>query len=158
MDQPTDGSVALDGVEVQTVEQRLAIFNAKVVGHPRLIQADEALMNAICHPGDATLVLVFGPTGVGKSTMRKHIEERLVGLLMPDLLKDPERIPFASVEAVSPERGYFNWKLYYRQALMATQEVGEAMEDRKRRMGQEHTVPNITPIPVRRQLFFRTYL
>ena len=123
-----------EDVLAQPIEQRLAYFNAKVIQHPRLMEADQALMNAICHPGDATLVLVFGPTGVGKSTLRKKVEARLVELLMPELLSDPERIPYASVEAVSPERGYFNWKLYYRQALVATMDVGESMQDSKRRL------------------------
>ena len=128
----------------QSVKQRLEYFGAKVIKHPRLVEADQALMDAICHPGDATLVFVFGPTGVGKSTLRRKVEERLLEMLLPELQTDVERIPYASVEAKSPERGYFNWKMYYRQALLATMEVGESMPERKRRLSNPPAAGNPT--------------
>jgi len=99
--------------------ERLAYFQGKVVAHPHLKQAHQALLNAIQQPSDASLILVFGPTGVGKTTLRLRIEQQLWEDLHNTAEHDPGRIAVASVEAVSPDTGDFRWKDYYLRALKA---------------------------------------
>ncbi|MBI4496625.1 MAG: ATP-binding protein [Chloroflexi bacterium] len=101
---------------------RLAHFVGKVVAHPRLKAVHHALLNAIRQPMGAPLVLVVGPTGVGKTTLRLRIEQQLMEEALPDLAQDPSRIPVVAVEAAAPESGQFNWKDYYTRALMALDE------------------------------------
>ena len=106
----------------EPVSARLAYFVGKVVAHPRLKEAHEALMSALRRPGDASLILVFGPTGVGKTTLRLRVERQLIEESLPELEKDPGRLPVVALEAVAPESGQFNWKDYYLRALTALEE------------------------------------
>jgi hypothetical protein len=103
----------------QPIQMRLNYFRDRVFAHPRLAKIDREVTNAIRHPSEATLIFVYGPTGVGKTTMRLRVEKRLVELVLPELANDHCRLPYLSVEAVSPETGNFNWKEYYRRAFLA---------------------------------------
>ena len=106
----------------QPIDARLAYFVGKVVAHPRLKEAHQALLNAIRQPAGASLILVFGPTGVGKTTLRLRVEKQLIEEALPTLKGDPGRVPVVGLEAVAPDSGRFNWKDYYTRALMALDE------------------------------------
>ncbi|HEY7068446.1 MAG TPA: ATP-binding protein [Chloroflexota bacterium] len=101
---------------------RLAYFASKVVAHPRLKAAHQALEDALHQPAGASLILVYGPTGVGKTTLRRRIEQQLLAAALPELERDPGRLPVLALEAVAPESGQFNWKDYYTRALVALEE------------------------------------
>lgn len=98
---------------------RLAYFVDKRVAHPRLKDTHDALLTALRGPVPAPLILVVGPTGVGKTTLRRRIERQLIADALPDLERDPGRIPVLTLEAVAPESGQFHWKDYYIRALLA---------------------------------------
>ena len=82
----------------------------------------QAVRDALGQLTGASLVLVYGPTGVGKTTLRLRLEQQLIAEALPDLEKDPARVPVVAVEAVAPESGQFNWKDYYTRALIALDE------------------------------------
>ena len=56
---------------------KLAYFQRYTVAHPRLIDAKEKLVAAIQNSEPNSLVFVFGPTGVGKTTLRLKTEQIL---------------------------------------------------------------------------------
>lgn len=101
---------------------RLAYFVGKVVAHPRLTEAHQTLLTALQEPTPAPLIFVFGPTGVGKTTLRRRIERQLIAEALLELENDPGRIPVVALEAVAPESGQFHWKDYYTRALLALDE------------------------------------
>jgi len=103
-------------------EVRMAYFAAKVVAHPHLTAAHQAVRDALRQPSGASLILVHGPTGVGKTTLRLRLEQQLLAEALPDMQHDPDRVPVLAVEAVAPESGQFNWKDYYVRALAALNE------------------------------------
>jgi energy-coupling factor transporter ATP-binding protein EcfA2 len=107
---------------------RLNYFVAKLVAHPHLTQAYEALKQAIHQPTSTSLIFVFGPVGVGKTTLRRRIEKLLIQEAMPILESDPARLPVVGLEALAPDSGSFNWKDYYTRALLA---CDEPLVDRK---------------------------
>jgi hypothetical protein len=113
---------------MQPPAERLAYFAAKVVAHPRLVDAHRAVHDALRQPTAASLIVLYGPTGVGKTTLRLRLEQQLITEALPALDKDTARIPVLAVEAIAPESGQFNWKDYYARALVA---LNEPLLDRK---------------------------
>jgi hypothetical protein len=105
----------------QSADTRMAYFRSFTVAHPRLKEADLALRKAIEDPAGLSLVFVYGPTGVGKTTLRLRIEKYLTQSLVAVFPQDPGRIPVVSIEAVA-DAGQFSWKDYYRRALVAMEE------------------------------------
>jgi hypothetical protein len=106
----------------QPVAVRVAYFQNKVVAHPSLKQTHQALLNAIQQPAGASLIFVFGPTGVGKTTLRLRLAQELLAAAGPAREQNPGHIPVVGLEIAAPERGDFRWKDYYTRALQALDE------------------------------------
>jgi DNA polymerase III delta prime subunit len=99
----------------------MAYFRSFTMAHPRLKEADAALKQAIQDPAGWSLVFVYGPTGVGKTTLRLRVERHIKQSLLPSLRDDLERVPVVSIEAPA-DGAQFSWKDYYRRALLALEE------------------------------------
>lgn len=107
---------------LQSISNRIAYFRDYTMAHPKLIEADRKLMQAIREPGGAALIFVFGPTGVGKSTLLKRVTQKLIQEALPLMEVDKGYIPIAGVEIKTPEDGNFDWNDFYVRALMALEE------------------------------------
>jgi len=101
------------------VAERLAYFKAYTVAHPTLVAADATLGQLLREPAGASLVFLFGPTGVGKTTLRRRIEQRLCAEALPELERERGRLAVVGMEAVAPDSGTFRWRDYYVRALVA---------------------------------------
>lgn len=104
------------------VNERLAYFESFTVAHPKLREVYEVLMRTISEPAGASFIFVYGASGVGKTTLRKRVEQKLIHKALPQLEVDRGRIPVVGIEAVAPESRNFNWKDYYTRALIALEE------------------------------------
>jgi replication-associated recombination protein RarA len=60
---------------------KLTHFKEYAVSHPQLLQVDKVLMQAIQEPAGFAHVLIYGPSGVGKTTMIRQISRRLNEIL-----------------------------------------------------------------------------
>jgi energy-coupling factor transporter ATP-binding protein EcfA2 len=103
--------------EPDGTELRLDRFRSFTVAHPRLVEAKETLINAIRGAEPNSLIFVFGPTGVGKTTLRLKTEQLITAEILSELHEDITRVPVVSVEAVAPESGSFNWRDHYKRLL-----------------------------------------
>ncbi len=97
-----------------------------LISHPRLLEALETTLQAICPPGEGastrrpgTMVLLIGPSRVGKTTLIRLLEERLLALSKAYMQASPSFIPFASITASGPGTSRFEWAEYYRAVLRA---------------------------------------
>ncbi|MEH1975265.1 MAG: ATP-binding protein [Nostoc sp.] len=106
----------------QPTTERLAYFKDYTVAHPRLKEVYEILIRTIAEPAGASFIFVYGPSGIGKTTLWLRVEQKLKELALPKLESDRARVPVVGIEAVAPESRYFNWKEYYTRALITLEE------------------------------------
>lgn len=106
----------------QPKEERLAYFKAYTVAHPHLSQADDAVWNAIREPAGKLLIFVFGPTGVGKTTLLEHIEKRFLEQALSRMQTDQSHLPVARLNAMAPSSRLFKWADFYTRALRSVSE------------------------------------
>src|SRR6266567_6771538 len=106
----------------QPVGARQEYFEQRcLISHPRLQEALETILQSICPPGEGasvrrpgTMALVIGPSRVGKTTLIRLLEERLLSRSKALMGSDPSFIPFASILAAGPGTNRFEWAEYYR--------------------------------------------
>lgn len=127
-------SAAIPRGATQTCSEQLAQFQAFTVAHPHLLAAKESLIAALRESEPNSIVMVFGPTGVGKTTLRLRAEQILIKELRPELNANRWRIPVASVEAIAPDSGSFCWRSHYMRLL---QVMGDPLTDRRRVPGSD---------------------
>src|SRR5262245_45710706 len=98
----------------QETRAHLEAFKAVKVKHPRLDEVDQQVTQAIDEHAGYTHLLLYGPSGVGKSTVIRRIAERFCA-------EDPNsaRVPVVLVEARPSDTGTYVRLDYYRQVLLA---------------------------------------
>ena len=107
----------------QSGSKKISYFKGITIPHKKLKIALETLLVNVLEPADTLVFLVFGVTGVGKTTLRLRLEKLLLEEWIDDLQKNPGQIVVAGLEAVPAERGKFSYKDYYIRALEAIKEV-----------------------------------
>ena len=103
-------------------QEKLDLFRDCTVVHPHLKRAYEEFRDAVNNPGGASVIFLFGPTGVGKTTLLRQIMKVMVSEKMRRLERDLNYLPVATVEARAPESGSFDWKVYYQSVLASLAE------------------------------------
>ncbi len=104
-----------------TKEECMQAFK-RTIAHPNLEATDRDLRRAIQEPGGASIINVFGPARVGKSTMKKHVIRTIILEMLPFLQQDRERVPLLSLMPRPPLSGYFSWRDFFQDGLVAFDE------------------------------------
>lgn len=103
------------------ISERKMYFKDKLISHPKL---EEAYKNAKRKLSEGTFQLMFlyGPSGVGKSTLLKKLRYDIISQMLLELEQDKGRIPVIYFEAKSPESVKFSWNDFFAGGLMALHE------------------------------------
>lgn len=93
---------------VPSLEKKIIIdeFVMKRIEHDLFNEALRKIINAILFPEGASMVFVYGPTGVGKTTLLSNIIGRLSSMNN------------ISIDARSPEQSVFGWIDFYKRLLI----------------------------------------
>lgn len=101
---------------------RLAYFAEKLVRHQRLEELQTTILHTLQAPPAPQLILLYGPTGVGKTTLCQGLQRALGTAHLPALTADRGRLPTAQFAVPPPDARRFDWKDFYVQGLGALEE------------------------------------
>lgn len=110
---------------ILTPAERLEWFeNECIIEHRNLLEALDAVLEAVCSPGEnpdrhrlGTISLVIGPARVGKTALITLLEKQLLERARERMLRDPGHRPLVSISATAPTSGHFDWIDYYKAVL-----------------------------------------
>lgn len=94
-----------------------ALLNRRI-NHPRVGEVI-AEVDALAGLGAENIIMVVGPTGVGKSTLAVAIENRILKTHRQEMQANAGLIPVLRIEARATSESDFNWKLFYLDVLEA---------------------------------------
>lgn len=118
------------------------------VAHPHLIAASQTLQQTLQFGDRNEIILLFGCTGVGKTTLRRWLEKTLTVAAADKMAADPDYIPVASVVTPAPDQGPFSWRDVYIQTLHVLGEPAAFVRSRNRpRNLQFHPTASISITP-----------
>jgi energy-coupling factor transporter ATP-binding protein EcfA2 len=106
----------------QPIQKRLEYFQSVKLKHPILEETVDKLWEAINSNFSNSIILVYGPTGVGKTTILEHLMNKILNETKNDLITDREKIPYVKVEVAGTNSGKFDWKDFYRDILQGLAE------------------------------------
>jgi hypothetical protein len=150
----------------QSIEDRVSYFTNYTIGHPLLMEAFNKIVDNVFNPSNRTIQFLYGPSGVGKTTIYKKLKNMIVERMFHILETDRGRMPYAALEAVASDNGIFDWKDFYIQLLKEFKEIAiehkidyDSMDDqdgyanlrvqdpnRKLRRAVESTLRNRRPV------------
>lgn len=111
-----------------SIDPRLERFRRKLVKHTTLESALDLMLSAVTNPRPESVLVLTGPSGVGKSTLIQAVEKHLRTIHMQRMAADPGFLPYISLRAPTPLDGHFNWKDMLTRALF---NAGEVLIERK---------------------------
>jgi len=122
------------------VTQAVAAYQGHTFGHPRARDTFKHLgaeINALSAP---QVMILTGPTGVGKSTLIRAACNRVVASHEEELKTKLEVVPVIALNAVPPSGSGFNWKDFYIRLLTGQ---NEPLVDRKLYLPRQmHLLPD----------------
>ena len=104
----------------QSIKDKIDYFRNYTLVHPLLEQIYEDLSHLIKYSAPGSLIFLYGPSGVGKTTLIQKLYKDIVEETYPELLENPAKLPAVLTRAVASDTSTFNWKDYFQRLLIET--------------------------------------
>jgi energy-coupling factor transporter ATP-binding protein EcfA2 len=121
---------------------RIQCFKDFAIAHPLLVEAKDRLLEAIMESAPNSIVIVSGPTGVGKTTLLAKIRQLLGAKAAAEATAESGHLAVVGIEATPPESRSFSWRSHFKRLLM---EMNDPLVDCKRRMPSADRTPQMMP-------------
>lgn len=92
-------------------------LNSTRIKHTRIAQMMTELNSLIYPESQDSILLVCGPSGVGKTTLARHMVDAGLQAAAQEMQQDAGLIPAVYVEAPSSGESDFSWRLFYQRIL-----------------------------------------
>ncbi|WP_129125938.1 ATP-binding protein [Geomonas oryzae] len=106
----------------RSLSERLDYFESYTLAHPRLKEANKEITRYIRNSKNGTIIYLYGPSGVGKTTLLKRLNVETINETYSAAKADQGCIPVIYVEAPFPESRNFDWRDFYIRSLTALEE------------------------------------
>jgi energy-coupling factor transporter ATP-binding protein EcfA2 len=130
------------GLLTQPQSVRIQYFKDFAIAHPLLVEAKDRLMEAIVGSPSNSIVIVLGPTGVGKTTLLAKIRQLLGAMTAAEAPAESGRLAAVAIEATPPESRTFSWRSHFKRLLL---EMNDPLVDCKRRLPSADRAPQMMP-------------
>lgn len=110
------------------VAQAVAAYQGHIFAHPYARNTFKYLGTEMRAQSAPQVMILTGPTGVGKSTLIRAACNRVIAQREAELQANPEVVPVIALNAVPPSGAGFSWKDFYIRLLTGQ---NEPLVDRK---------------------------
>ncbi len=110
---PSFPSKLPEGYLEWSVVGRLEYFKQRFVAHPKIVEAKKSLMRMVDSSGPTSIVMVVGPTGAGKTTLRKDMCKSILEKWCQQSHDNKSHIPVAGIALSLSDPSKFNWRNDY---------------------------------------------
>jgi energy-coupling factor transporter ATP-binding protein EcfA2 len=112
----------------QSIEDRINYFRNYTIVHPHLKQVYEDLKHSIKYSTSGSLIFLYGPSGVGKTTLIQKLYEDIFEETHSELIADPVRLPAVLTRATAADSSNFDWKDFFQRLLIG---LNDFLPDRR---------------------------
>lgn len=102
----------------QPVQHRISYFRNFTLVHPHLGQTYEDLFHAIKYSTPGSLIFLYGPSGVGKTTLIQKIYKEIFDDAFLEMIANPTKLPAIMIRAIAADGNAFDWKDFFRRLLV----------------------------------------
>lgn len=103
-------------------------FSKRMINHEALSRAYNKARAALSCSGGPRVVMIAGPTGVGKTTLAQALRRHAMERYAREMAADPGCVPVIYGNAVPPNGASFSWKDFYIRLL---ERHGDVLTNRK---------------------------
>ncbi|WP_225547352.1 TniB family NTP-binding protein [Chromobacterium violaceum] len=104
-------------------EAHVVDFLSRKINHPKLNDALKQLEDTLWQKSHPDIIVLTGPTGVGKSTLAKKLEQRIQERFATDMRRQVDMVPVLHLSILSAGSSTFNWKELYSRMLQQLSSV-----------------------------------
>lgn len=103
-------------------DTRLRYFKEQLFAHPKLQKALEKSYSLVTGQAGPDILIVTGPSGVGKTTLLKRLENMLLEEHAEQMLVEKDFMPVIRIDACAPLQTKFKWSDFYTRLLLKMDE------------------------------------